>query len=70
MNNEDKYAELRGAIRTKFKTQQAFADALQMNPSTLSAKLTGRSEWAFNEVVTACRVLGITLADAPSYFFS
>lgn len=65
----NKYAELRGAIRAKFKTQRAFADAVKMHPSTLSSKLNGRSEWAFNEVAAACQVLGIPLADAPAYFF-
>lgn len=66
----DKYAELRGAIRTKFKNQRNFAEALKMHPSTLSSKLNGRSEWSFNEVASACRVLGIDLTDAPAYFFS
>lgn len=70
MGNKDKYSDLRGLIRAKFKTQQAFACKINMHPSTLSAKLTGRSEWAYNEVVDACKALGIALADAPAYFFS
>ena len=69
MKNKDKYADLRGLIRAKFKTQQAFADALKMHPSTLSAKLTGRSEWAYKEVVEACKALDIALAEASAYFF-
>lgn len=70
MNGENKYAELRGAIRAKFKNQKAFADALKMHPSTLSSKLNGRSEWSYNEVAAACQALCIDLADAPAYFFS
>lgn len=69
MKGENRYAELRGAIKTKFRTQQAFAEALKMSPSTLSSKLNGRTEWAYNEVVAACQALGIALKDAPVYFF-
>ena len=69
MNNNDKYAELRGLIRSKFKTEGAFAKAIFMHPSTLSSKLNGRSEWSYNEVVTTCKALDIALADASAYFF-
>ena len=69
MDTQEKYAKLRGAIRTKFGTQHAFANALKMHPSTLSSKLNGRAEWSYNEVVAACRVLDIALGDAAAYFF-
>lgn len=70
MNGKYKYAELRGAIKAKFGTQQAFASALKISPAALSSKLNGRTEWSYNEVAAACQALGIALADAPVYFFS
>ena len=69
MNTQEKYAKLRGAIRTKFNTQEAFAKAIKMHPSTLSSKLNGRSEWSYNEVVASCKVLDIALEKAAAYFF-
>lgn len=69
MGTPGKYPELDGKIREKYRTQHAFASALGMHPSTLSAKLRGRSQWAFNEVATSCRLLGIPLSQADVYFF-
>lgn len=69
MANPGKFPELCGKIREKFGTQQAFAEAIGMHPSTLSAKLNGRTQWAFVEVVDACRVLGIPLAEADPIFY-
>lgn len=63
------YAALRGKIREKFGTQEAFAVAMGMNPATLSAKLTGKTEWTRAEIEKACNLLGIALEDAHLYFF-
>ena len=70
MRKRDLYPELCGKIREKYRTQGAFAEAINMNPSTLSSKLSGRSQWSFEEVARACYVLGIHMADAPIYFHS
>lgn len=64
----DKYAPLCNKIRNKFRTQKAFADAIGINPSTLSSKLNGKTQWAFWEVARTCEVLDIPLAEAPEYF--
>ena len=64
------YFKLRGAIREKFGTQEAFAAAMGMDPSTLSAKLNGRSEWDRAEIEKACTLLGVPLERAHEYFFS
>ena len=69
MEKCEKYANLRGVIRAKFGTQQSFSQVLNMHPSTLSAKLNGRTEWAYNEVTAACKLLNIPLTDAHQYFF-
>lgn len=62
------YPSLRGAIRAKFGTQAAFAEAMDMSPATLSCKLTGKTEWTRPEIELACRLLAIPLALAFEYF--
>lgn len=71
MDNQEKfdYSELRGKIRGKFGKQDAFAEALEMAPSTLSKKLNNLSDWTHTEIVRACELLGIPLEEAGSYFF-
>lgn len=56
-----KYAELRGAIRAKFGTQEAFAKAMGMHYSTLSSKLRGMTDWTRAEMARACELLDISV---------
>lgn len=63
------YSKLRGKIREKYKSQEAFAFALEMSSASLSAKLNGRTEWQSDEIVKACELLGVSLAEAWEYFF-
>lgn len=62
------YPRLRGLIREKFGTQEAFAEAMGMTPATLSCKLNGKTEWTRVEIERACKLLGIDLAEAFEYF--
>lgn len=64
------YPKLRGAIREKFGTQEAFAKAMNMNPVTLSFKLSGKSDWTRNEMQDVCKLLDISIAESPAYFFA
>lgn len=64
------YPKLRGAIREKFGTQEAFAKALGMSDTTLSGKLTGKTEWKRQEIEDACRLLEIPITEAHAYFFT
>lgn len=64
------YSKLRGAIRDKFHTQEAFAKAMNVSETTLSNKLTGKTEWSRQEIEDACRLLGIPIAEAHEYFFA
>ncbi len=68
MEKRDLYPELCGKIRAKYRTQGAFARAIGMNHSTLSSKLSGRTQWSYVEVERVCRELEISMADAPRYF--
>ena len=68
MNRIDVYPELCGEIRKAFRTQGAFAREIGMNPTTLSKKLTGKTQWSYMDVAKICCVLGIPLSDAPNFF--
>lgn len=56
-----KYAKVRGAIREKFGTQEAFAKAMKMHTSTLSSKLRGRTDWTRKEMEDASKLLDISV---------
>ena len=63
-----KYAKLRGKIREVYGLQSEFAQAMRMNPSTLSLKLNGYNSWRQDEIIFACQLLRIPLAEAHIYF--
>lgn len=64
------YAKLRGKIREVFGTNAAFAAAMPMDLSTLSAKLNGKSPWKREEIEQACVILGIPIEEVYLYFFT
>lgn len=64
------YAKLRGKIKEVFGTQDAFAVAMEMDRSTLSLKLNGKSEWTMSEIEKACYLLGIPINEVYLYFFT
>lgn len=63
------YAKLRGKIKEVFGTQDAFAEAMDMDSATLSAKLNNKTPWKDDEIVKACKLLGILLTEVHEYFF-
>lgn len=63
------YSNLRGAIRAKFKTQEAFAQSLGISSCGLSNKLNGKAEWSAGEIRLACELLDLEAEDIPTYFF-
>lgn len=64
------YAKLRGKIREVFGTQEAFAEAMDMNVTTVSIKLNGKSDWTRSEIAKSCNLLRIPVAEAYAYFFT
>lgn len=64
------YAKLRGKIREVFGTQEAFATAMEMDRSTLSLKLNGKSDWTLPEIDKSCALLYIPVAEVYKYFFT
>lgn len=64
------YNKLRGRIREIFKTQSAFAKAIGMSTTSLSAKLNNLVEFSQNEIEKAVELLKIDKEDIPVYFFT
>lgn len=63
------YAKLRGRIKEIFGTQDAFAEAMEMDSSSISLKLNDKTEWTRSQIMKACKVLQIPFENAPEYFF-
>jgi hypothetical protein len=63
------YGKVRELIRTKFKTIDAFAKAMEMSRSALSKKLNGITAWSHSEIEKACILLGISISQVGEYFF-
>lgn len=63
------YAKLRGRIREKFGTNAAFAKAMGKSETTISAKLTKKTDWTREEMELACDLLDIPIAEAHLYFY-
>lgn len=64
------YSKLKGRIREKFSTQEAFSDAISMSSTTLSYKLNGKGYFSQAEIFRAADVLGIDAKEIPAYFFT
>lgn len=64
------YSKLSGRIVEKCETQAKFADAMDISERSISLKLNGKVGWKQNEIVKACDVLGIAIAEIPTYFFA
>lgn len=63
------YSKLRGKIREKYGTQEPFAEDMGMHPSTLSGRLSKKTDFTAPEIEKACELLELTYADIPEYFF-
>lgn len=63
------YAKLKGRIREVFGTNKKFADAINIDASSVSAKLNNKTPWKREEIERACRVLEIPIEQVHEYFF-
>lgn len=64
------YRKLKGKIKEVYDTHAAFAEAMGLDPATLSAKLNDKSEWKTGEIAKACGLLHIPLEKTHLYFFT
>ena len=63
------YSKLRGRIREKFGTQEAFAEAMGKSKTTISKKLLGLVDWTREEMELACKLLEINISEVHLYFY-
>ena len=64
-----KYGMLREKIQQAYTTQREFAVAMGKNTVSINAKLNGKVDWTSKEIEKACRLLNISMAEMPNYFF-
>lgn len=63
-----KYPKLHGRIVEKCGTIKTFAIKLGMTPTTIGAKLKGRSPWKDKEINATCEILEIPREQISLYF--
>ena len=63
------YSKLKGKIKEVFGTNKNFAEAMDFDLSSLSAKLNNKSPWKREEIEKACELLYIPIEDVYLYFF-
>lgn len=63
------YSKLKGKIKEVFDNNKNFANAMEMDLSTLSFKLNNKSPWKREEIEKACELLDIPIEEVYLYFF-
>lgn len=64
------YAKLKGRIKEKYGTQEGFANAIGISPTTISFKINGKAKWQQDEIVKAAKLLEISKKEIVEYFFN
>lgn len=64
------YAKLKGRIKEKYGTQEGFANAIGISPTTISFKISGKAKWRQDEIVKAAKLLEISKKEIVEYFFN
>lgn len=64
------YSKLKGKIKEKYGTQEAFAKRLGISRTSLSLKLNNLSEFSQREIMDSITLLGLNGAEVDEYFFT
>lgn len=64
------YSKLRGRIRERYVTEQAFAEAMGKTVSQMSLLLNGKAIWRQDDIRRASGLLEIADGEIGSYFFA
>ena len=64
------YRKLRGKIKEKCGTQDAFSALLGIGRVSLSQRLNNQLEFSQDEIFKSCDILEIKREDIPEYFFT
>lgn len=70
MRTEFEYSRLRGKIKEKCNTQDAFAQLMGIGRVSLSQRLNNQLDFSQEEMFKACNILGIDKTEIPLYFFT
>lgn len=62
--------KLKGRIVEVCGSQRAFADKIGVSEQTITNKITGKSQFDLDDVLTWCKALGITRDEIADYFFA
>ena len=64
------YSKLLGLMTEKNYTQKNLCKVIDMSENTFTNKIKGRSNFASDEIVKICNVLGISTKSVGAYFFT
>lgn len=64
------YAKLKGRIIEKYGTQEDFAKAIGLTPTTFSFKINGKSSWKNDEIAKAAELLEISPNEIVEFFLT
>lgn len=64
------YSRLLGKIKEKCNTQEIFAKQMRMSRTSLSKRLNNQMYFSQDEIIRSCKILNISDADIPLYFFT
>ena len=62
-------SKLRGRIKEQFGSEKAFAEAMDVPPSWLSARLNGKIQFDSDKIYLAAQLLNISDEEIGAYFF-
>lgn len=63
------YFALRGMFQMRGYKDQEVAEAIGINPGTLSGRMRGHSEWKSTEITAICELLDIPQDEIGKFFF-
>ena len=64
------YLKLKARIVEIYGNQSRFAQAMNISETTVSNKMSGRTEFSKNDMVTWGKALKIKVNEYPDYFFT
>lgn len=64
------YDKLRGRIIEKYGSQEKFAEVIGISTNSLSKKMTGKTGFSQQDIVTWSAILDISKCDYSEYFFN
>lgn len=63
------FGMLRERIKIVYGKNSNFAKAMGFDDSTLSSKLSSKTEWTRKEIEKSCSLLELPIDEIPNYFF-